>query len=611
MKIRTPELEERWQQRYRISEVLWTKIASKAPRRGLAASNRTGVMQLYAWDVPSGNMHQLTDYPTGKMFATMDAEGKYIYHLKDEGSNEIGHYVRVPFKGGAEQDITPDMTPYASQSIAIASSMRRLVLVAAARDGFKIYALDLDKQGSTSKPRLLYVSKALLNSLVISQDGGIVVGDSTELSGKLYTNLLAVDTENGQKIAELWDGDETSLKGVAFSPLPGDLRLLATTNISGFTRPLLWNPASGERQDLVLDILEGDVEPYDWSPDGRYLLLSNIHQAEQQLYLYDLEANKLVKLDHPAGSYFSFSGIGTYFTPGGEIYASWQNATHPHQLIALDRKNGHQKHVVIQADPVPAGHVWKSVTFPSSDGTTIQAWLSLPEGDGSFPTILHTHGGPTGVMNESFSASAQAWVDHGFAFLTVNYRGSTTFGKDFQNQIVGDLGHWEVEDVHAALDWLIANGISERGRILKTGYSYGGYMTLMCMGRLPEYFAGGMAGIAIADWNLMYENQAPTLRGYQVALFGGTPETKGEQYRISSPITYLENVKAPILLIQGRNDTRCPMRQMEAYLNRAEELHKDIRIEWFDAGHGSMRVEESIQHQKLMIDFAYEVLGAA
>jgi dipeptidyl aminopeptidase/acylaminoacyl peptidase len=260
---------------------------------------------------------------------------------------------------------------------------------------------------------------------------------------------------------------------------------------------------------------------------------------------------------------------------------------------------------------VPPGHAWKSVTFPSSDGTIIQAWLSLPEGEGPFPTILHTHGGPTGVMNETFSASAQAWVDHGFAFLTVNYRGSTTFGKVFQNQIVGDLGHWEVEDVRAALDWLITHGIAERGRILKTGYSYGGYMTLMCMGRLPEYFAGGMAGIAIADWNLMYEDQAPTLRGYQVALFGGTPETQGEQYRISSPITYLENVKAPILIIQGRNDTRCPVRQMQVYLDKAKELHKDIRIEWFNAGHGSMNVEESIHHQKLMIDFAYEVLGAA
>jgi dipeptidyl aminopeptidase/acylaminoacyl peptidase len=118
-----------------------------------------------------------------------------------------------------------------------------------------------------------------------------------------------------------------------------------------------------------------------------------------------------------------------------------------------------------------------------------------------------------------------------------------------------------------------------------------------------------MAGIAIADWALMYEDQAETLRGYQRALFGGTPEEKPEEHRLSSPITYAEAVRAPVLVIQGSNDTRCPARQMIKYEEKMRSLGKDIHIHWFEAGHGSLSIEQSIEHQELMLRFAYRVLG--
>ncbi|MEM5773871.1 MAG: prolyl oligopeptidase family serine peptidase, partial [Anaerolineaceae bacterium] len=423
------------------------------------------------------------------------------------------------------------------------------------------------------------------------------------------TNLAAFDTASGEALGTLWDGGETSLQGCCFSPLPGDERILAITNRSGFESPLFWNPRTGERQDLVFMELDGDVTPFDWSADGRYLLLQNVDQARQQLYVYDLQDRRLIKLDHPAGTFFAFGGRGTYFAAQDEIITNWQDAAHPSQVIALDKLTGTVKRTIFPGADIPSGQPYQSVTFPSSDGTMIQAWLALPEGQGPFPTIVHTHGGPTGVTTEGFDPQAQAWLDHGFAFFSVNYRGSTTFGKDFQNQIVGDLGHWEVEDVEAGLKWLIANNVADPTRILKTGWSYGGYMTLMCLGRLPEYFAGGMAGIAIADWTLMYEDQAPTLRGYQVALFGGGPDTRAEQYRKSSPITYAENVRVPVLIIQGSNDTRCPVRQMQAYLDKMERLGKKVDIYWFEAGHGSMKVDERIKQMAMMLDYAYDVLS--
>ena len=166
-----------------------------------------------------------------------------------------------------------------------------------------------------------------------------------------------------------------------------------------------------------------------------------------------------------------------------------------------------------------------------------------------------------------------------------------------------------MEDVAAGVAWLIERGIARPEAILKTGVSYGGYLTLQSLGKKPALWAGGMAVVAIADWVLMYEDQAETLRGYQRSIFGGTPEEKPEAHRKSSPITYAAVIEAPILVLQGENDTRCPARQMRVYERRLTDLGKSIEVQWFDAGHGSLDTEEQIRQQAKMLEFAYRVLS--
>jgi dipeptidyl aminopeptidase/acylaminoacyl peptidase len=215
------------------------------------------------------------------------------------------------------------------------------------------------------------------------------------------------------------------------------------------------------------------------------------------------------------------------------------------------------------------------------------------------------------VQTNSFSAESQAWLDHGFAFLTINYRGCSTFGREHQYKIVGDLGHWEVEDMVAARSWLIANNIAQPDEIFLSGWSYGGYLTLMGLGKFPDLWAGGLAGIAIADWAVQYEDTADMLRGFQESMFEGTPQTQPERYKVSSPITYAEQVQAPVLIIQGRNDSRTPARPVQMYEEKMQKLGKDIHVHWFETGHmGSFADSElGVEHMELMLRFAYRVLG--
>jgi dipeptidyl aminopeptidase/acylaminoacyl peptidase len=223
---------------------------------------------------------------------------------------------------------------------------------------------------------------------------------------------------------------------------------------------------------------------------------------------------------------------------------------------------------------------------------------------------METHGGPTGAQFNIFSPRSQVWLDHGFAFVSVNYRGSTTFGKEFEKKINGDLGHWEVEDMVAARRWLVEKRIARPDKIYLTGWSYGGYLTLHAMCLYPDLWAGGMGGVVVSDWVSQYEDEPEAMRGYDVALMGGTLDEQRERYEKASPLTYVEKLIAPQLIIQGKNDTRDPPRQVELYEAKAKVMGKDVKVVWFGTGHAGsgINVELAISHHETMLKWMQDVM---
>lgn len=592
-----------WRQRFRAASINWARLAAANPSRGLVGTNLGGISQLHAWDVPSGSLACLTKEPAGVSGGTISADGEFVYFFKDERGNEIGHWVRVPFAGGEPEDVTPELPLYSTFGLTQAGSGSMFGFMAAGHDGYHAHVM---RPGEPS--RVLYRSSKISHGPILTQGGEIGVISSSERSGTMDFSLLAFDVRDGAPLGELWDGEGASVVFGPPSPVPGDLRILATSSRSGFDRPLIWNPRTGERRDLELSGVPGTVHPVAWSPDARRVLLCQVFQARYQLYLYDLGTEGATLLRHPAGV---VSGLPySVFRPDRELWINWQDASHPPCLIAIDENDGSYKRTVLHAGEAPAGRELRSIEFATEQGGRVHGWVAVPEGEGPFPTILETHGGPTSVATLRYAPSTQAWLDHGFAFCTVNYHGSVTFGKEFEKSIWGNLGELEVQDMAGAWRWLVDNEIAQPDAVLITGGSYGGYLTLLALGCRPELWAGGMAVVAIADWKTMYEDEAETLRGYQRALFGGAPDEVPAATRKSSPITYADQVAAPILVIQGANDTRCPARQMRVYEELLKSLGKEITVHWFDAGHGSAVQEKQIEHQELMLRFADRVLGA-
>src|SRR5215204_1402167 len=137
-----------WKQRFRAPTIVWTQLAKRARDRGLACGNKSGVYQLYAWDVPTGELRQVTHRKAGVVSGTLSPDGRYIYYMDDKQGNEIGHYVRVPFAGGQPEDISPQMPLYASWSLAVNMEGNLLGFTTADDKGFHTYAMERGENNS-------------------------------------------------------------------------------------------------------------------------------------------------------------------------------------------------------------------------------------------------------------------------------------------------------------------------------------------------------------------------------------------------------------------------------------------------------------------------------
>ena len=191
----------------------------------------------------------------------------------------------------------------------------------------------------------------------------------------------------------------------------------------------------------------------------------------------------------------------------------------------------------------------------------------------------------------------------------VNYRGSTGYGSAWRDALTARIGHTELADVAAVHDHLVAAGLVDPARSVLAGYSWGGFLTLLGLGTQPSRWAAGIGGVPVADYTQAYESEMEPLQAYDRALFGGSPDDVPTAYQEPSPLTYVDQVSAPVVILAGENDPRCPIRQIDTYLDALAERGANYAHYRYEAGHGSMVVEERIRQVACEIAFARAALG--
>jgi dipeptidyl aminopeptidase/acylaminoacyl peptidase len=353
-----------------------------------------------------------------------------------------------------------------------------------------------------------------------------------------------------------------------------------------------------------------EIHGGNFSPDGKSVTFRANVDGHSDLYLRNLVSGKTTVLPLLKGVN-SFGGAESAFSHDGKKLLYYHNgANAPGDAWTYDIATGKSTQVThsLMAG-VPADHMVEPFLahYPSRDGKwTISAWVYVTRNmqrNGQNAAIVYIHGGPKSQSVDSFNRFVQHIVNQGYMVIAPNYRGSTGYGKAFEDANLFDMGGGDLQDVLAAADFLKQTGYPDPKKIIAMGGSYGGYMTMMAVTKAPDVWAAGVPIVPFVNWFTEIENEDPVLQQSDLATMGD-PKKNPDFFRERSPFFFVDQIKAPLLLLAGGHDPRCPK---EETIQVVDAIKKhggvaDYKI-YENEGHGFAKVENQIDAYRRVTDF--------
>jgi dipeptidyl aminopeptidase/acylaminoacyl peptidase len=583
-----------WEQRFRAARVSLPSWAWNAPDRCVLLSNASGTFEIYAFDAAAPResaLRQLTDRPQGTLHAEITPDGQDVWWFADTDGDEFGVWQVQSWDGSSPARVAaPGLAPGWPAGLVLGLDGTAYI-GRTDDDGSEIWRVPV-----AGEPVLIYRSEQDASVDDVSPDGSVVAISHSEHGDNRHLAIRLISPD-GSLIADLWDGPGKGLDSLGFSPV--SRTLLVSHERRDRPELLLWDGTHSTELQIELS---GELDA-SWYVDGKALLLDRGEKARSELFRVDIAglATELVDatVAPPVTSLNTPRGVisGATTRPDGGVWLTFTSGTTPARVRDLTG-------TVIVFPPgelPPAGATFRDV-FVESDAGLIHALLALPEGPGPHPAVFDIHGGPTAHDEDAYDARTSAFVDAGYATVLVNYRGSTGYGSVWRDAIEADVGYIELADVAAVRQALVDNGTLDPARTAVSGGSWGGYLALLAAGIQPDLWASVTAIVPVADYLAAYEDEMESLRAFDRSLLGGSPEEVPERYVRASPITYAAAVRAPLLVMAGLNDPRCPIRQIENYLGRLDELGTRYEMYRYDAGHGALVTDERIHQMQLELD---------
>lgn len=418
------------------------------------------------------------------------------------------------------------------------------------------------------------------------------------LNGNLDSDLLLVSRDGAVQNLTEHHGEQW-INGAVFDD-KGTGVWIASNLDREFVALMHLDLESGE-MEVVVDT-DWDVELFKVAPDGNTAVVATNEDGVSKAMIVTFDGStEPVEIDVPEGVIDTFS----WAPDGSQVVFGFSSVEHPSVIMAASL-DGSVQTIAEAASDVPKTFAPETIRYTSFDGLEIPAFFFKPEGDGPFPVLVDIHGGPESQRRLNYSPSGpvlQYLTSLGMAVLSLNVRGSTGYGKDYSH--LDDKGKRldAVKDVEYAVKWLRERDDVDGNRIAVYGRSYGGFMTLASLVFYPDLWAAGVDMVGIANFVSFLERTGPWRRKHREAEYGELANDR-EMLEHISPLTHIDNIRVPLMVVHGKHDPRVPLFEAEQVVEAVRGKGLEVELLVFDnEGHAISKRPNVINAFVMMGEF--------
>lgn len=557
----------------------------------------TGVSQIWRVGGPLQFPRQVTSGTDSTALEDITIDGKYLVLQRDHAGEENPGLYLQPTSGGPLIEI--QRKKGVQTRFAYSSTDANTIFYTAndiAKDSYALYAYSID----TGKRELLFSEPGLWVVADVMNDNKFLLA---KMTGSLTSEYSVFSLEDRKLTPVLGQGEKMEYN--ATFGLNSSELFVVTPKFGEFRR--LYKYAKGEFTPITSDVKK-DVENFVVAHNRLMMMIQWNDGGYGRIEAYDPRNMKQIKLPTVKGAesmaVVSISRMGRYATVAAEM------PTAPHIGFVFDQVTGKFTQWVAPSEPEvdTSGFVSSTLeTYPAKDGTKIPMLVWHPKecANKVCPVIVNFHGGPEGQSRPGFNRVAELMVTHGFIYVEPNVRGSDGYGKTWLGaddgvkrlNVIGDIA-----DCATYLRQAYArNGVAPKVGVM--GGSYGGYATLMAMTKFAGSYDAGVAIVGMSNLRTFLLNTAPYRRLLRISEYGDPDKDAGALAQLS-PITYVNQVKAPLLMIQGASDPRVPVGEAIQMHNALKSRGVDSPLIIFpDEGHGAAKRDNTVVEIGATLEF--------